>query len=261
MFYIKTQLHNVWFFLLGLLLFSSCGGHKEFVYFNQIKVDSCTQIKVYPPEYLIQDGDALSIVVSDNDELMVKQINSAGTTTSGTSSSAATPTYLVNDSGIIKFPFIGEMNVREFTKDRLADSIRTKLVQMKYLLDPIVIVRVINFKVTVMGEVMRPGVIAVPTERITILEAITQSGDLTIFGKRDNVLVIREKDGKRIYKRIDLTKNDVFDSDYYYLQNNDIVYVEPTKKKAGSLDKSTQYFNLALSTLSLAVLLYTQLVR
>ncbi|MCC6817456.1 MAG: polysaccharide export protein [Bacteroidia bacterium] len=262
MFYIKTQIHNWHVFFIGILILSSCGRHKEFVYFNQIQKDSTTQVTVLPKEPLIQVGDALLIVVADNDELLIRQIN--GSASAGTSSAASPaasgPTYFVNDSGKIKFPLIGSIFVKGLTKDALSDSIRNKLISMKYLLNPIVNIRIISFKVTVLGEVMRPGVIAVPNEHITLIDAISQSGDLTIFARRDNVLVIREKDGKRIYKRIDLTKNDLFDSEYYYLENKDIVYVEPTKKKAASLDKSSQVFSMVLSSLSLAVLIYTQLL-
>jgi polysaccharide export outer membrane protein len=131
---------------------------------------------------------------------------------------------------------------------------------MKLLLDPIVIVRLTNFKVTVMGEVMKPGIITVPNERITITEAISQSGDISSFGRRDNVLVIREKNGKRIYKRINLTKNTVFDSEFYYLENQDIVYVEPNKNKAAALSRGAQNYSMVISTISVFIIIYTQLL-
>lgn len=254
MFNIKTQIHYVLILLSLGALFNSCGGHKEFVYFTEIQKDSVTKVKVYPKEAPIAKGDILQITVSETDELVLRQINGAavpGATTQG-------PTYLVNDTGIIKFPLVGNIKAAGMWKDQLADTIRQRLITLKYLLNPVVNVRLVSFKVTVLGEVMRPGVIPVPGERITIIDAISQAGDLTIFANRSNVLLIREKDGKRIYKRIDLTQNDIFDSEYYYLENKDIVYVEPTKKKAASLDRSAQFYTMFLSTLSIVVLLYTQ---
>ena len=255
---IKTQIHYVLLLLLVGSFIGSCGNRKEFVYFNEIKKDSTTLIKVKPKEAPIAKGDMLLITVAETDELVLRQINGVAPVGSGAS---AGPTYLVNDSGMIKFPLVGPVKAIGLYKDQLADTIRHKLIQLKYLLNPVVNVRLISYKVTVLGEVMRPGVIPVPNERITIIDAITQAGDLTIFGNRTNVLIIREKDGKRIYKRIDLTKNDIFNSDYYYLENKDIVYVEPTKKKAASLDRSSQFFSLFISTLSIAVLIYTQLAN
>lgn len=256
--HIKIQIQYLFVFLLAGFMLSSCGGHKEFVYFNEIQKDSVTAIKVNPKEARIVKGDVLQITVSETDELVLRQINGAAATASAAS---AGPTYMVNDSGQIKFPLVGVIKTSGMTKDQLSDTIRMRLINMKFLLNPVVNVRLISFKVTVLGEVMRPGVIPVPNERITLIDAISQAGDITVYGRRDNVLIIREKDGKRIYKRIDLTKNNLFNSEYYYLENKDIIYVEPTKKKAAALDRSPQFYSMFLSTLSIALLLYTQLTK
>lgn len=263
MLHIKTQIHalKLLVFLAIAGAFSACNSVKEFRYFSDIQKDSTTLIKVKPKEPRIQSGDILQIVVSDPDEMVIRQIN--GTTIAAGASSATSPSsgYLVNDSGQITFPLIGLIKVGGLFKDQLADSIKHRLVAMKLLLDPIVIVRLTNFKVTVMGEVMRPGIITVPNERITITEAISQSGDITSYGRRDNVLVIREKNGKRIYKRINLTKNTVFDSEFYYLENQDIVYVEPSKMKAAALSRSAQNYSMVISTVSVLLIIYTQLLQ
>jgi polysaccharide export outer membrane protein len=264
MLHIKTQIYTLRLLVLLAIAsaFSACNSVKEFRYFTDIQKDSTTLITIKPKEPLIQSGDILQIVVSDPDELVVRQIN--GTTiAAGASSGPTSPSsgYLVNDSGQITFPLIGLIKVGGLLKDQLADSIKHRLVAMKLLLDPIVIVRLTNFKVTVMGEVMRPGIITVPNERITITEAISQSGDITTFGRRDNVLVIREKNGKRIYKRLNLSKNTVFDSEFYYLENQDIVYVEPSKKKAAALSKSAQNYSMVISTVSVLLIIYTQLLQ
>jgi polysaccharide export outer membrane protein len=264
MLHIKTQIHALKLLVLLALAstFSACNSVKEFRYFSDIQNDSTTLIKIKPKEPLIQSGDILQIVVSDPDELVVRQIN--GTTiAAGASSGPTSPSsgYLVNDSGQITFPMIGLIKVGGLLKDQLADSIKHRLVAMKLLLDPIVIVRLTNFKVTVMGEVLKPGIITVPNERITITEAISQSGDITNFGRRDNVLVIREKNGKRIYKRLNLTKNTVFDSEFYYLENQDIVYVEPSKQKAVALSRGAQNYSMVISTVSVLLIIYTQLLK
>lgn len=258
MLHIKTRIHQLFMALLGALLLSSCGSHKEFVYFTDIQKDSVTAIKVNPKEALIANGDILQITVSETDELVLRQINGV---TSPTAAASAGPTYMVSDSGLIKFPLVGVIKSAGMSKDQLADTIRMRLINLKFLLNPVVNVRLISFKVTVLGEVMRPGVIPVPNEKITIIDAISQAGDITVYGRRDNVLIIREIDGKRLYKRIDLTKNDLFNSEYYYLDNKDIIYVEPTKKKAAALDRSPQFYSMFLSTLSIALLLYTQLTK
>jgi polysaccharide export outer membrane protein len=259
----RTQIHSLKIVLLFTIVyvFSACNSVKEFRYFSDIQKDSTTVIKVRPKEPMIQSGDILQIVVSDPDELVVRQIN--GTTIAAGASGVSSPSsgYLVNDSGQITFPLIGLIKVKGLLKDQLADSIKHRLVAMKLLLDPIVIVRLTNFKVTVMGEVMKPGIITVPNERITITEAISQSGDITSFGRRDNVLVIREKNGKRIYKRINLTKNTVFDSEFYYLENQDIVYIEPNKNKAAALSRSAQNYSMVISTVSVLLIIYTQLLQ
>lgn len=248
--------------LTFILVMASCNSVKEFKYFADIQKDSVTNITVKPKESILQPGDLLQIIVTDQDEVALRQINGASQAAAGGGASGGgTSGYLVNDSGLIKFPLIGAIKAKGLYKDQLADTIRVHLINMKLLLDPIVNVRLVNFKVTVLGEVMKPGVIMVPNEKITVTEAISQSGDITIFGKRDNVLVIREKNGKRYYKRLDLTKNSVFDSEFYYLENQDIVYVEPTKRKAASLSKTTQVYSTVISTVSVLLLIYTQLLK
>jgi polysaccharide export outer membrane protein len=126
----------------------------------------------------------------------------------------------------------------------------------KYAKEPIVTVRILNYKVTVLGEVARPGVIPVPNERITLPEALGTAGDLTAYGKRHNVLLIREVNGQRIYKRFSLNQDQMFDKDIYNLQNQDIIYVEPNNARAASADRSTQLIPIGLSAISLLITIY-----
>lgn len=265
----NTQLRK-WltiFSLFLLLILSSCGAKKNLSYFRDIQKDSVTWSSVKPVEVIIRSGDILNIRVSSSDELTIARINGVSATpaaaggSSGMSAGSAAPGYLVNDSGNITLPLLGKIRAAGLTKDGLAKSIQDGLISKKFVLDAIVNVRITNFRVTVLGEVNRPGVISVPEERITLTDAISTAGDLTLYGNRSNILIIRYDNGKRTYKRIDLTKNDIFNSSYYYLENQDIIYIEPIKHKSKSLNNSTQIYTLALSTISILTLLYTQIVK
>ena len=121
------------------------------------------------------------------------------------------------------------------------------MVEKKLLVDPIVTIRFLNFKVTVLGEVAHPNVITVPSERISLLEAIGLAGDLTIYAQRDNVLVIRDEDGKKITHRLNLNSTELFNSPYYYLKSNDVVYVEPNKSKVASTGRANSGYPLLLA--------------
>ena len=141
--------------------------------------------------------------------------------------------YLVDANGYIDFPLLGPIKAAGLTRLQLTDLIKDKLVKGDLLKDPIVTVQFLNFKISVIGEVTRPGSFSITGDRVTLLEALSMAGDLTIYGKRDRVAVIREKDGIRTIQYHDLRSSDIFESPYYYLQQNDIVYVEPNKAKSG----------------------------
>jgi polysaccharide export outer membrane protein len=164
-------------------------------------------------------------------------------------------TYNVDIDGYINYPVIGRIKLEGMKKSEatkyLADMIS------KYVENPIINLQIISFRVIVLGEVGRPGPVAARNERLTILEAIGQAGDLTIFGERENVLLIRENDGIKQFARLDLTKADIFSSPYYYLQQNDVVVVETndTRKRASKFGASENYrlaiYSSVLSTFSL----------
>jgi polysaccharide export outer membrane protein len=159
--------------------------------------------------------------------------------------------YLVNADGTIKFPVIGLVKTAGLTKRQLENLLTDTLANRKLLVDPIVTVRFLNFRVTVLGEVARPTTLNVANERISILEALGLAGDLTIYAKRDNVLLIREEGGNRIIKRIDLNSNEILLSPYYYLKTNDVVYVEPRKDKIQATSRTQQLLPIILSLASL----------
>jgi len=135
-------------------------------------------------------------------------------------------------------------------KEQLKATITKQLVDKKLLIDPIVSVRFQNFRVTVLGEVRNPSVIPVPSEKISLLEAIGLAGDLTIYAKRDNVLVIREENGEKTVKRMNLNSTELFTSPYYYLKSNDVVYVEPNKTKIATAGRAQVWMPVVFSALS-----------
>lgn len=244
---------------LGALV--SCGSsrksQKELLYL-QGKLDTLPNLSTTPREVTVQKGDLLSIIVySDNPEATAiynqQQVappsNSVSSNTASTGAitvnSPTTVGYLVDQQGNIHFQTLGTIHAEGLTKLQLMSLLSDKLSQ--YLKNPYVNIRFLNFKFTVIGEVNKPGSYVVPDEKITVLEMLGLAGDLTIYGRRDNILVIREKDGKREFGRIDLRRSDVFQSPFFYLQQNDVVLVEPNPKKPTVNDQVASR-NLALAT-------------
>ena len=167
--------------------------------------------------------------------------------------STAVTGYLVNRDGDITFPVLGKIHVLGLTHDQLAKELENRLVQDGHILDASVTVKLMNFKVSVLGDVMKPGMIQATGERMTIFEALSMVGDMTIYGQRTNVTVIREENGQRIIGEIDLTAANVFESPYYYLHQNDVIYVEPNLKKKRSAERDPMtmtYISSAVSILS-----------
>jgi polysaccharide export outer membrane protein len=186
-------------------------------------------------DYRLKAGDRIQILVTAlNAEAamaynLTPVLNTAAIGNMTNTNNIASTGYLVDNAGNIQFPQLGAISVKDKTTSEVSIQIQDLL--KTYLKEPVVIINVTNYKVNVMGEVARPGTIIVPDGKITILEAISQSGDLTIYGKRDNVLVVREKNGKRDFGKVDLTSNNLFESPYYYLEQGDVVYIEMTKNK------------------------------
>ncbi len=225
----KNKIYNYLIISILSVLSVSCVSTKKMVYFQDIEGTEIKETIVnYEPK--IQIGDILSINVSAIDAEAAIPFNLFENT-----AGYGVPkpiTYLVNTSGEINFPVIGKLKVSAFTTNQITDNITKTLTE--YIKNPIVNVRLVNFKITVLGEVKMPGVYAVPNERISILEAIGLAGDLTIQGKRTTVLLVREQQGKRTSVTIDLTNKELFNSPYFYLAQNDVLYIEPNKTKINS---------------------------
>lgn len=216
--------------IVFLALTESCITRKDISYFQDISDSLSIQRVSKDFEAIISSGDILSVHVSSLSKEASSFFNVIGERTDD----QVANTYLVDANGNIEMPLIGAVEVGNLTSQSAKDTIKDRL--EKYLVDPTVNIRIRNFKVTVLGEVTAPGVYTIPNEKITLMEALGLAGDMTIFAKRVNVLVIRENGGERQFAKLDLTSKEFFESDYYYLHSNDIVYVEPGKGKFASAD-------------------------
>jgi polysaccharide export outer membrane protein len=201
------------------------------VYFGDTKgVEINNTLQQYEPT--IQKDDLLSINVSATNAEAVLPFNMYETPVLGNSIGSAKPLpYLVNANGEIKFPVLGVLKVTGMSTNELSIMLSQKLGE--YISDPIININTINFKITVLGEVNKPGTYKVSNQRITIIEGLGLAGDLTINGNRD-ITLIRERDGRRVFIPIDITSKALFNSPYYYLTQNDLIYVEPNKTKINS---------------------------
>lgn len=218
--------------LLVVLLTTSCVSNKKMLYFQDVEgVETSSKLVSFEPK--IQQGDFLSVNVSAIDAEAAIPFNLYETPVIGTyTTNLKTLDYLVDTDGNINFPVLGTTQVEGLTTKEFSKNLTEKL--GSYIKNPIVNVRITNFKVTVLGEVVKPGTYPVTNERISIIEAIGMAGDLTIQGKRTTVSLIREVQGERKFVTIDLTNKQLFNSPYYYLAQNDVIYVEPNKTKVNS---------------------------
>ena len=218
-----------------VVLCTSCASSKKVVYLQDV-VPLKQQVIEQKYEVYIHNDDLLAIMVNSKNPELALPFNMPMVTYQLGSQSAPQQCvlgYLVDTNGDIDFPILGKLHVAGLTRLQLTDLIKQRLIEEDLIKDPIVTVQFLNYKVAVMGEVNRPGSFNISGDRITLLEALSMAGDLTIYGRRDRVAVIREKDGKRTILFHDLRSADIFNSPCYYLQQNDIVYVEPNKAKAG----------------------------
>jgi polysaccharide export outer membrane protein len=265
-----------WLFSLGaaVILFAatlpSCTNTRTLIYM-QGQFDTAKLREVKVQENVIQKGDILSIIVySDNPEatkIYNQQLITAGTAgaipgggtveTSGISgNSPSAGGYLVDENGNIEFQGLGLLHVDSLTKAQLKDTLNDKL--KNYLTNPYVTVRFQNYRFTMLGEVSRPGIFSIPGDHLSLLQALGMAGDMTFYGRRDNILVIRETNGIRQFARLDITKPEIMASPFFYLQSNDVVIVEPTKKKVAANDQTAlRNVSIAASVISTLALLYS----
>ncbi len=220
--------------LFLLLFFFSCASRKDVVYYQNIDT-MAAQEKSSSYEVKIQPDDLLMIIVSAEDPEIAMPFNLASISTSSPGKLDATTgqqtmqLYLVDVTGTIDFPILGKLKISGLTRSEVLKMLQDRIAM--YIKKPIINLRIMNFKISVQGEVNAPGSYPVPSDRISLIEAITMAKDLTIYGKRDNILIIREIDGVKFYNRVDITKADFITSPFYYLAQNDVIYVEPNKNR------------------------------
>lgn len=236
-----------------LILLSSCA-KRNLVYFSDLPTSSefNTPVKNYiPPK--IQSDDILSVSVSSLNPESNVLFNNVLLPSAGNNANVIADKinegYLVDKNGSINFPVIGKIPLAGLSKEQATEKM-TDLIKA-HVKNPIVNIRFINFKITVIGEVNKPSTFISATEKINVLEALGLAGDMTAFGRRENVLVIREKDGVRSTSRINLNNKDVLNSPYFYLQQNDIVYVEPENRaKVASTAPGNRFIGIWGSVIS-----------
>lgn len=250
-------------------LLSACTSSRNLVYFSDLDNPGTGPIqnRANPK---IQPDDVLSITVSslspESNALYNNGVLPQANLATGSMSAApgkANEGYLVDKDGFINFPVLGNVKLAGLTKEEATAKLTSEI--SRDVKKPIINIRFLNFKVTVIGEVSKPSTFTIPTENINILEALALAGDLTPYGKRENILVIREKDGVRTTTRINLNNKSTLDSPYYYLQQNDIVYVEPDKNKEAQISltrANTQFaISVGLSALSVLTILLTNISK
>jgi polysaccharide biosynthesis/export protein len=263
-----SLMKNFLLVILGLWIIcsmSSCGSTKGLLYIHGA-FDTAKLSQINPIEPIIRKGDILSIIVySDNPEA-TKIYNQSLITTAGTGgaygsaagvgSAPAAPGYQVDLDGNMVFQGLGKIHVEGLTKAELKDTLDARL--MPFLLHPYYNINFLNYKFTMMGEVTKPGIITIPGERINILQAIALAGDLSVFASRDSVLIIRETNNKREFARLNLTQPQIMASPYFYIQQNDIIIVQPLKKKSVANDVVTlRNITIASTIVSTFAILYS----
>lgn len=242
---------HIYSLLLVLATLVSCSSPSKMVYLNSSgSLDA--NIKF---ETTLQPDDQLLIIVSSENPEAASPYNLKTFSYQGSAENAITQerhqAYIIDKEGNIEFPMLGTIKIGGLTRIETTDKIKN-LLKNGHISDPIVNVRLLNFKVSVLGEVAKPGVFSISGERVTLIEALALAGDLTIYGKRNSILLIREKNGIKTYEKIDITKTDFINSSNYYLSQNDVLYVEPNKTKINSSAVGPN-LTIGISALSLVV--------
>lgn len=247
-----NRFQKIFLFFFAVLFFASCANKKNILYYQDLKDNTKSTVNYLPS--IIQVNDILFIKVStlipEASEPFNIQVNSSNSFNIQT---FKIQSYLVDKNGDIIFPILGSIRVSGKTTIQVQDEIIKRLKDDGYLKDPTVNCRIINSKVTVLGEVKSPGTFSFEEQNITLNQALGYAGDLTIYGNRKDVLLIRDINGQRTYVHLDLTKSDWFESDYYFVKQNDVIIVNPNGPKV----MSSGYLNSLGTTLGLASLALT----
>lgn len=249
--------------IVFVVFFGSCTPAKHVIYFENLQKDTILHnLADNNFEQKISKNDILSINIISPDPVttpLFNGVSSSGTSSGSSSSTSTSGGYLVDNDGNIALYKLGVIHVEGLTRNQLKQKLQKDLTP--YLKDAVVNIRFLNNRITILGEVSRPQVITIPNERISILEAIGQSGDLTFTGRRDNILVIRETENGKQFKRINLNDKSIFYSPFFYLKADDVVYVEPTKSRINNTLQNQQIIGYILSGITIAITLLANIKK
>ncbi len=256
----NTKKILILFFITSFFILTSCASKKKIVYMQNAdsslgKSEKLFETKLQPDDLLLIHVSAKDLESAQPFNLEILMVPPAGSTGAGQRQQQL---YMIDNEGYIQFPVLGKLKIGGLTRAQAINLFTEKL--NEYLQSPIVNLRIMNFKVSVLGEVHRPGTYNIPTERITLLDALSMASDLTIYGQRKNILVIREIEGKKTTQRVDLTSSDFINSDFYYLKQNDVVYVEPNKTRTNASAVGPN-ISIALSVVSLLVTIFALSIK
>ena len=252
-------------FILGALLLASCATNKRAAYIQQVQTDIPTAIE-QDYQIRIKPLDRLTVTINSKDPELAAQFNAAssynslnGLSSYSSSSNGNLQILTVDKEGKIQLPIIGEIDCDGLTRNELAKKIENTIRENGMVHDPIVIIQFADVKFSVLGEVARPGQFSITKDRISLFDALARAGDLTIYGQRENVALIRDENGMRTVHYFDLKNPDILTSPYFYLQQDDVVYVTPNKYKAqaGEINQNRSFY---ISLVSVAVSVATLLV-
>ena len=247
-----------------LLCTASCSSYRKIPYFQNLdRATANAEPIANQAPLLVEAGDILGINVSSlNPEASsVFNYNLGRVNGNNYDNSPGNPVigYLVDAKGEVQLPLVGAMQVAGLPTAAIGDHLKQRLVS--YLREPVVNIRLLNFKISVLGDVLKPDTYTVQNERINVLQALSLAGDLTITAQRTSLLLIREAAGQRRYIPLDLTSKALFTSPYYYLKNNDVLYVQPDKTKFATVDRGYRNVSLVLSGLSIFAIVFSTLRR
>ena len=252
-------------FILGALLLASCATNKRAAYIQQVQTDIPTAIE-QDYQIRIKPLDRLTVTINSKDPELAAPFNAAssynslnGLSSYSSSSNGNLQILTVDKEGKIQLPIIGEIDCDGLTRNELAKKIENTIRENGMVHDPIVIIQFADVKFSVLGEVARPGQFSITKDRISLFDALAMAGDLTIYGQRENVALIREENGMRTVHYFDLKNPDILTAPYFYLQQDDVVYVTPNKYKAqaGEINQNRSFY---ISLVSVAVSVATLLV-
>lgn len=253
---VGLALRLIFILTLGCFM-NSCNTEEKMIYFQDKSLNTASaNLNIQEYDAIIQPGDIIKVVITS----LSPEASSFFNLIPPNDLSNTAPTgYLVNSYGNIEIPLVGSVKVSGLTTIQAKEAIKSKL--EKFLQQPTVQVTFENYRITILGEVLKPSVYFVNNAKISLPEALGLAGDLTIYGNRKNVLIIRDINGKKEFNYIDLTSRDFFSTPYYFLRNNDVVYIQPIKEKRVNVDTFFKIAPLIISSLTLATVILNATLR